>query len=162
MIIKNNKNKRNEGNKMKKGHIYFAGGWFSPEQEERHTRVYEALIAAGHEVFNPKLESLIKPDSTEDHMTQTLIGNIDGVIEAKVVVVLADKPYDSGTIWEAGLAYGKTPIVYYAENLGGKPFNLMLAKTGKFAGNVEDLIKVLEDPTTYELSQVYVYEGEIE
>ena len=149
------------GRKIK---IYFAGGWFSPEAEERHTRVFNALNETGKfEIFNPKTVSLIVPGSTHDHMIQTLLGNIKGINEADIVVALSDKPYDSGTIWETGYAYGKTPVVYYAENLGDKPFNLMLAKTGKFAPNVERLLEVLEEEDTYELVEfVNDFDGEVE
>jgi nucleoside 2-deoxyribosyltransferase len=145
---------------MKK--IYFAGGWFSPEQEERHTRIYELLLSQGYDIFNPKLESLITPESTQDHMTQTLYGNIKGILDADIVVALTDKPYDAGTIWETGFAYLKKPIVYYAENLNGKPFNLMLAKTGLFAGSEDALVEVLRQESSYELQVSYNFEGEIE
>ena len=85
---------------MKK--IYYAGGWFSPEQEEQHTRIYN-LIKDRYDVFNPKLESLITPGCSSDKMTQTLIGNIEGIKNADLVVVLYDYR-DVGTIWESGFA----------------------------------------------------------
>ena len=115
---------------MKK--IYYAGGWFTPEMEEEHTRIYN-LIKDKFKVFNPKLESLITKDSTDDDMNKTLLQNIYGIESADYVVVIYDRK-DTGTIWESGYAYANhKPIIYYAETLNGKPFNLMLAKTGYFA-----------------------------
>ena len=145
---------------MKK--IYYAGGWFSPEQEEQHTRIYN-LIKDKYNVFNPKLESLITPGCSSDKMTQTLIGNIEGIKNADLVVVLYDYR-DVGTIWESGFAYANNKsIIYYAEHLNGKPFNLMLAKTGRFASNEEALLKLLEDETSWSFKDVYNdFKGEIE
>jgi len=137
---------------MKK--LYYAGGWFSLEQEEQHTRIYN-LIKDKYDVFNPKLESLITPDCSTDFMTQTLIGNIEGIKNADIVVVLYDYR-DVGTIWEAGFAYAnQKPIIYYAEHLNGKPFNLMLAKTGRFASNEKELLKLLKDNESYKFKDVY-------
>lgn len=145
---------------MKK--IYYAGGWFTPEQEEQHTRVYNT-IKDSYKVFNPKLESLVKPGCTDDFMSQTLVGNIEGIKDADLVVVLYDYR-DVGTIWEAGCAYAnKKPIVYFAEHLNGKPFNLMLAKTGYFASSTEELAKLLEDDATWTYKDVYSnFKGDIQ
>ena len=145
---------------MKK--IYYAGGWFSPEQEEQHTRIHN-LIKDKFDVFNPRLESLIKPGCSDDAMTQTLQGNIKGFENADLVIVLYDFK-DTGTIWEAGCAYAnKKPIVYYAENLNGRPFNLMLAKTGYFASNEQELLQLLEDEKTWKFKDIYnSFKGDIE
>ena len=71
---------------------------------------------------------------------------------------------DTGTIWEAGFSYAsKKPIIYFAEHLNGRPVNLMLAKTGRFASNEEELIKLLEDETSWTFKDVYDdFKGEIE
>lgn len=142
--------------------IYYAGGWFTPEQEEQHTRIYN-LIKDEFDVFNPKLESLIKPGCSSDFMSQTLKGNIEGIKNADLVVVLYDFR-DVGTIWEAGCAYAnKKPILYYAEKLNGKPFNLMLAKTGHFAENEEILLSTLHNEETWQFKDVYdSFKGEVE
>lgn len=142
--------------------IYLAGGWFSPEQEEEHTRLYN-LIKDTYDVFNPKLASLVKPDSTQDAMSQTLLGNIEAIQNADIVVAITDRK-DVGTIWETGYAYAmRKPIVYYAETLGDRPFNLMLAKTGQVARNEIQLIFALADKSSYEFQEVvHQYVGEIE
>lgn len=145
---------------MKK--IYLAGGWFTPEMEEEHTRIYN-LIKDKFNVFNPKLASLITKDSTADEMTQTLIGNIDNIVDSDLVLVIYDRK-DVGTIWEAGCAYAfEKPILYYAETLGDKPFNLMLAKTGNFAKNEDELLKKLDNVSTFMYKDIYNdYKGDVE
>lgn len=142
--------------------IYLAGGWFSPEQEEEHTRIYN-LIKDEYDVFNPKLASLVKPGSTQDSMTQTLLGNLDAIQNADIVLVITDRK-DMGTIWEAGYAYAnQKPIVYYAETLGNRSFNLMLAKTGSVAVNMIQLLFELSNDDNYKFEQVkHQYVGEIE
>ena len=145
---------------MKK--IYFAGGWFSPEQEEQHTRIYN-LIKDKYDVFNPRIKGEIDGSTTHDKMSKILIGNIEGIQNADLTIVLYDYR-DTGTIWEAGFSYAsKKPIIYFAEHLNGRPFNLMLAKTGRFASNEEELIKLLEDETSWTFKNVYDdFKGEIE
>lgn len=142
--------------------IYLAGGWFSPEQEEEHTRIYN-LIKDEYDVFNPKLASLVKPGATQDSMTQTLLGNLDAIQNADIVLVITDRK-DIGTIWEAGYAYAnQKPIVYYAETLGYSSFNLMLAKTGSVAVNMIQLLFELSNDDNYTFEQVkHQYVGEIE
>lgn len=142
--------------------LYLAGGWFNFEQEEEHTRLYN-LLKDKYKVFNPKLESLIKPGCTDDFMSQTLLGNIEGIKNADIIVAIYDGK-DTGTIWETGLAYAyQKPIIYYAEKLNGKKFNLMLAKTGLYAANETDLLNLLEDKKSYVFRNVYSsYKGDIE
>ena len=137
---------------MKK--IYFAGGWFSPEQEEQHTRIYN-LIKDKYDVFNPRIKGEIDGSTTHDKMSKILIGNIEGIQNADLTIVLYDYR-DTGTIWEAGFSYAsKKPIIYFAEHLNGRPFNLMLAKTGRFAANEQDLIKLLNDESSWTFKNVY-------
>lgn len=147
---------------MTKKKVYLAGGWFTPEQEEEHTRIYE-LIKDEYDVFNPKLASLVKPGATQDSMTQTLLGNLEAIQNADIVLVITDRK-DMGTIWEAGYAYAnKKPIIYYAETLGNRPFNLMLAKTGVVALNMIQLLYELSNEDNYKFEEVkHQYVGEIE
>ena len=137
---------------MKK--IYLAGGWLTPEQDEQHTRIYN-LIKDKFDVFNPRIEGEIDNGTSNDKMSSILIGNIEGIKNADLTVVLYDYR-DTGTIWEAGFSYAsKKPIIYFAEHLNGRPFNLMLAKTGRFAANEQDLIKLLNDESSWTFKNVY-------
>ena len=142
--------------------IYLAGGWFTPEMEEEHTRIYN-LIKDKFDVFNPKLESKITADATTKDMNETLLGNINGIKNADLVLVIYDRK-DTGTIWEAGCAYAsKKPILYYAETLGNRPFNLMLAKTGSFAGSMLELAGKLDDISTFKFKDTANdFKGDIE
>ena len=139
---------------MKK--VYFAGGWFTPEMEEEHTRLYN-LIKDSYDVFNPKLESKI---GQKNGNVETFLGNINAIENADIVVVITDRK-DMGTIWEAGVAYqSKKPIIYYAETLGDRPFNLMLAMTGKVAKNENELLMLLNQDLKFE--KVNNFEGKVE
>lgn len=147
---------------MKKKKIYLASGWFSEAEAEEQERIYN-LIKDKFDVFNPKLESLVTPGCSDDFMAQTLRGNISGIKNSDIVLVIYDFK-DTGTIWESGCAYAcNKPIIYYAEKLNGKPFNLMLAKTGSFADNEESLLKALNNEETYNYKDVYnSYKGDVE
>lgn len=142
--------------------IYLAGGWFTKEQEEEHTRIYN-LIKDSFEVFNPRLEGEVTSKTSTDAMTDILLGNIKGIQDADVILVIYDYK-DVGTIWESGFAYANCkPILYYSETLNGKKFNLMLAKTGNYVENEKDLMNALNSQSTYIFKNVYhSYSGEIE
>lgn len=145
---------------MKK--LYLAGGWFTPEQEEEHTRLYNLLKDISDlNVFNPRLEGEIDKTTSKETMDDILQGNCFNIDIADVVLVIYDGK-DTGTIWEAGYAYAKKkPIIYYAEKLNGKKFNLMLAKTGYFASNEKELVELLKKDLHYQT--IYdSYKGVIE
>ena len=142
--------------------IYLAGGWFTPEMEEEHTRIYNS-IKDKFDVFNPKLESKITANTTDNDMNATLLGNIKGIKDADLVLVIYDRK-DTGTIWEAGCAYAlNKPILYYAETLGNKAFNLMLARTGSFAANMQELEEKLNESDVFKFKAIKAdFKGEIE
>lgn len=150
---------------MKKKKIYLAGGWFTPQQEELHSRLYN-LIKDEYDVFNPRLEgevSSLQETNKNVKLNQILIGNINAIKEADIVVVIYDYK-DTGTIWEAGFSYAnKKPIIYYSETNGNKSFNLMLAKTGKYVSTEIELLFDLCDEKSYTFKDVYSsFVGDIE
>lgn len=153
-------NKLRGETEMKK--IYLAGGWFTPEQEEQHSRIYN-LIKDKYDVFNPRIEGEIDGTTTKDKMSKILIGNIQAIRNSDLVIVLYDFR-DTGTLWESGYSYANDkPIIYFAEFLGDKKFNLMLAKTGRFAKNTDELLEKLADPESYKFYIINnEYGGEIE
>lgn len=146
----------------KKKKIYYASGWFSPEQEEEHTRIYN-VIKNKYDVFNPRISGEVETSITNDKMVNILLGNLNALNECQLAVVITDRK-DMGTIWEAGYAYGmKKPIIYYCETLGDKPFNLMLAKTGLVARNEKELLALLKDDASWQFHNYREqYKGEIE
>ena len=144
--------------------IYFAGGWFSPAQEEEHTRVGNFLERHKRlEVFNPRTAGGdFKVGKETEHMTQVLLNNCKAIDNADLVVAITDYK-DMGTLWECGYAYAKQkPIIYYCETLGNKPFNLMLAKTGNVARDIDELENLLVDKDSYVFKQVYSFNGLVE
>ena len=146
---------------MKK--IYYGGGRFTSEQEEQHTRIYN-LIKDKYDVFNPRKEGeIVKGITTNDRISKILIGNIENIQNSDLTIILYDYR-DTGTIWEAGFSYAsKKPIIYFAEHLNGKPFNLMLAKTGRFASSEKELLELLNDEESWQFKDVYNdFDGEIE
>ena len=144
--------------------IYFAGGWFNPAQEEEHTRVGNFLERHKNlEVFNPRTAGGdFKIGKETEHMTQVLLNNCKAIDEADLVVAITDYK-DMGTLWECGYAYAKQkPVIYYCETLYNKPCNLMLAKTGMVARDIDELENLLIDKDSYMFKQVYSFNGLVE
>lgn len=141
--------------------IYLAGGWFTPEQEEEHTRIAKELNErTDYVIYNPRLEGEIGSSTSNDKMSVILLNNVMNIAQADKVVVIYDGK-DTGTIWEAGFAYAlHKPIIYYAEKPATK-VNLMLAKTGEFVSNVDDLICTLAADLPFK-DICDSFEGEIE
>lgn len=143
--------------------IYFAGGWFTPAQEEEHTRIGKFLETyKDFEIFNPRFASNLNIGKETDYTNQVLLKNCNAIDNADLIVAITDYK-DMGTLWECGYAYAKKkPIIYYCETLGNKPFNLMLAKTGNVAKNVIDLDKLLKTDKINIFKQIYSFNGLIE
>ena len=148
---------------MKKHKIYLASPWFSESQAERQERIYNLLKSIESlEIFNPKLHGNITGKEDCDKFTTILKNNIDNITDADLIVAITDEK-DMGTIWESGFAYAhKKPIIYYCETIGDKPFNLMLAKTGKVAKTMSELILLLQNDEIYNWQETYAYAGIIE
>lgn len=136
--------------------IYLASPFFSNEQIEREERIKKHLRNLGLNVFSPKEESLITKESTIFDREQTFLSNIKHIQDCDIVFAITDTK-DTGTIWECGYAYGiNKPVVFYAETLGDKPFNLMLAQSGI------NVITKQSDITIENLKTEETYLGSIE
>lgn len=127
--------------------IYNAGPWFRPDQEERNTFMKETLEKLGFNVFDPRTANLVPPDANTDWRKTAFEGNIGAIREADCVIATTDG-LDAGTMMEAGVAYqAGIPIIYFAETLGDKQFNLMLAQSGiHVVLSREQLVKDLQNP----------------
>jgi len=122
--------------------IYLAAPWFSPEQEIIHNKVLRALDSTDHKTFAPRRELVVQPDDPEIIRRRAFSGNLEAIERSELIVAITDYK-DIGTIWEAGYAYRCIkPILYYAETLGDRPFNLMLAQSG--IGVVRDTVELLD------------------
>lgn len=116
---------------MYKYDVYLASPFFNDEQVEREEHVKKALRKAGLTVFSPKENCYLPPTASETARDAVFKQNCDAIKACKAVFAITDGK-DIGTIWEAGYAYGiGTPVIYYAETLGKRGFNLMLAQSGK-------------------------------
>lgn len=136
--------------------IYLASPFFSNEQIEREERIKKHLRNLGLNVFSPKEESLITKESTIFDREQTFLSNIKHIQHCDIVFAITDTK-DVGTIWECGYAYGiNKPVVFYAETLADKPFNLMLAQSGI------NVITKQSDITIENLKTEETYLGSIE
>lgn len=110
--------------------LYLAGPFFTQEQIYRIEQVENVLFRQlNYEVFSPRLEIVLSPDSSEEDRNHAFNENIRNLDNCELVVCITDGK-DIGTIWEAGYAFGKgKKILYFCETLGGNPFNVMLAKS---------------------------------
>ena len=112
---------------------YLASPFFNPEQIDRLKRVRIAIESIGLKVWDAYTNGIIcKPDADKDMLKLAVDNNIDNIDRVGVMVVITDGK-DMGSIFEAGYACAKDiPVYGFAETLGDRPFNVMLA--GTFVG----------------------------
>lgn len=145
--------------------IYYAAPWFNTEQADIHARVHTILMASRHRIFSPKHELEVLPDDSKDQRRIAFTQNLTQICSADFTVAVTDYK-DVGTIFECGYAYrsGK-PIIYYAETLGNKSFNLMLAESGTIiVRSTSDLSRILNSiESKADIEKLRTdYEGRIE
>lgn len=142
--------------------FYFASPFFNETQVEREERLKARLRELGYTVFSPKELTNLPPVSTNEDRKRVFKQNVDNIDKARAVFAVTDER-DMGTIWESGYAYAKRkPIIYYAETLGNRQFNLMLAQSGNVAiTKFEDLTKEIVDKVLNE-GFTADFDGEIE
>lgn len=110
--------------------IYLAAPWFTPTQEDIHDRVLAVLDFSPHRIFSPRRELEVRPDDSDIIQRQAFSGNLRAISGSDMLVAVTDYK-DIGTVWECGYAYrAHIPVLYYAETLGDRSFNLMLAQSG--------------------------------
>ena len=147
----------------KKYDFYIAAPFFNPDQITRVELVKSLLENKGLTYFSPKDDSAVENINDPENRKKVFALNHESISASRGVIAITDGK-DPGTIWEAGFSYSsKKPIIYFAEHLNGKPFNLMLAKTGRFASNEKELIELLDDASSWLFKDVYDdFTGEIE
>jgi nucleoside 2-deoxyribosyltransferase len=142
---------------MKK--IYIASPFFNEEQLERVMFIEDILKEHDFEYFSPRLDTYVKPNSNNNERNNAFYANLNAIDDAQLIVVITDGK-DVGTIFEAGYAYAKgIRIIYFAETLGDKPFNLMLAISGS---KICKSRKEFENEIKNNFSNSETFEGEIE
>ena len=111
--------------------LYFASPFFNPEQVMREEEIKHLLRKLSFRIYSPKEKCFLKPDANFVDQKKVFMDNCSAIKRSMAVFVITDGK-DMGTIWEAGYAYGiNKPILYFAETLGDKGFNLMLAQSGR-------------------------------
>lgn len=149
---------------------YIASPFFNEEQLERVKFIEESLKKTGFEYFSPRLDTYVKPDSNQSEREVAFRDNLRGIENADFIIVVTDGK-DVGTMFEAGYAFNEcTPILYFAETLGDKPFNLMLAMSADLGTCKtreklkEKLIDINDNASIFEyiFKTKKEYEGEIE
>jgi nucleoside 2-deoxyribosyltransferase len=142
--------------------LYFASPFFNPEQIEREERLIAHLRSLGFKVFSPKENCNLGATAGLEDQDRVFSENCNAIRECDAIFAVTDTK-DVGTIWEAGFGFGiGTPIIYYAETLGNRGFNLMLARSGKLVYQSQDDISYSEICMMIELGATKDYQGEIE
>lgn len=121
--------------------IYIAAPFFNDEQIQRVERVKKLLSQLNWSFFSPKDESNLLFEENKENQTKVFDLNIKAIEKAKVLVVITNGK-DTGTMFEAGFAFGKgKQIIYLYE--GGQSFNLMLSNSGIATTSIDELEAIL-------------------
>jgi nucleoside 2-deoxyribosyltransferase len=150
--------------------VYIASPFFNEEQLERVEFIEKTLEKYNIEYFSPRRDTYVKPDSNNEERNVAFTENIKGILNCSFIIVVTDGK-DVGTIFEAGVAYNEDiSIVYFAETLGDKPFNLMLAMSGdiicKSRYELDNVLKIISKDGINAIAQLKAndkcFEGVIE
>lgn len=121
--------------------FYIASPFFNSAQIERVERVKGVLTLLGLDYFSPKDESNLKFKGDSTSGAEVFKMNINEIQKCcGVICITNDK--DTGTLFEAGLAYGMSKPIFYLYE-GGESFNLMLSNSGVATTSIDELTGVL-------------------
>lgn len=148
--------------------VYIAGPFFNEEQVNRVENIKKLLESKGLNYFSPKDHNYCPPNASYEEKRKVFNKNIDEIMRSSCMIAITDG-LDCGTMQETGVAYSKgVPIIYYADSLSDRPFNLMLAMSGvAVARSIDDLSEII-DALMMNYSEgipalnKYKYTGEIE
>ena len=142
--------------------IYLASPFFSESQCSRLKRVRSLCLNEGFVVWSAFFDSQpVKPADSEEKRRAGFEENVRRVKCSDIVLAITDEK-DMGTCFELACGYMMKKIVIgYAETLGDKPFNLMLAQAcDAVVKNEEELKRILAEVKEGEVDRVF--QGEIE
>lgn len=120
---------------------YIASPFFNEAQIVRVEKLKEILDLLKIEFFSPKDESNLKFKNDSDSGLEVFKMNIAEIRSCDIVVCITNDK-DTGTLFEAGLAYGMNKSIFYLYD-GGESFNLMLSNSGVATTSFEELLGVL-------------------
>lgn len=121
--------------------VYIAAPFFNEEQTQRVERVKKLLTNCNLQFFSPKDQSNLLFEENKENQTEVFNLNVKAIDIAKMLIVITNDK-DTGTMFEAGLAFAKNKkIIYLFE--GGKSFNLMLSNSGIATTSIDELEQML-------------------
>lgn len=120
---------------------YIASPFFNDMQIARVESVKAILDSLNIGYFSPKDESNLKFKGDSASGMEVFRQNIAEISKCDIVVVVTNDK-DTGTLFEAGLAYGMHKSIFYVYD-GGDSFNLMLSNSGVATTSFEELFEIL-------------------
>lgn len=120
---------------------YIAAPFFNEEQIARVERLKSTLSSLDIAYFSPKDESNLKFKGDSTSGLEVFKQNINEIAKCDILVAITNDK-DTGTLLEAGYAYGINKSIFYIYE-GGDSFNLMLANSGVATTSFEELYEVL-------------------
>lgn len=122
--------------------IYLASPFFNEKQLDFVKRLEEAFDFAGLDYFSPRSEGILiemSPEEKAIKMQEIFQSNINHIVDCSIMVAVIDD-YDTGTVWEMGLAYGlERPIYTISDNDYG--LNVMIRQSTTIHNtNIDNLI----------------------
>ena len=114
---------------IEKCKFYIAAPFFNASQRDVVNKIKSQIESKSFEVFSPMHEFVCPPDANEDVCQKTFLGNLRAIDKSRFIVAVTTNK-DMGTLFEAGYGFkSNKEIIYFAQTLGKKPFNLMLAQS---------------------------------
>lgn len=120
---------------------YIASPFFNEAQIVRVERLKLILNQLKIDYFSPKDESNLKFKGDSVSGSEVFKMNIAEIRKCNIVVCITNDK-DTGTLFEAGLAYGMNKSIFYLYD-GGESFNLMLSNSGVATTSFDELLGVL-------------------
>lgn len=140
--------------------IYLASPFFNAEQLERVKYIEDMCSQLKNKVFSPRLDTLVTPNSDAKEKQHAFDANLEGILDCDYMLAVTDGK-DVGTMFEVGYAYANNiPILFFAETLGDRPFNLMLAQSARL-GICKSKIELMRAVVQIEYATVEGYAKEL-
>ena len=132
-------------------HVYLAAPFFNEYQRDLVTFIEQSFMKAGSgatlPLFSPRLDGgILKADATDKERGEIFDSNVQAIQQAGWMLAVIDD-FDTGTIWEMGLAHALGVEVLAYSDILGRGLNVMLAggATLGFVNGRMDLANVISD-----------------
>lgn len=121
--------------------VYIASPFFNDEQSKRVDRLKGLLNRLNLSFFSPKDSSNLLFEENKDNQTKVFEMNIEAIKNSTIVIAVTNDK-DTGTLFEAGIAFTLGKPLFYLYD-GGKSFNLMLSNSGVATTSFDELEVVI-------------------